>query len=166
MCFGFRTGFLGRRHYSSSPLSHHLEMTSLSSTQGSAVLRLRPTLMDQHLRACIFLYFEVPQSAPGWRYIASQSYFWRGRITLTHCKTTLLLHTPGSGLEPKCIRAAGSFLCPQPLRGQLSDTAPCIRHCAAPLTTPGQEHFPLLNLKILLEYKTPRRMSIAITTLN
>lgn len=79
-------------------LSSHFKITSLSLTRESTVLRLRPNMMDWHLRTHAVLYFEVSVGILGWHFITPQSSFYWGRITLIDCKTTLLPYTLGSKL--------------------------------------------------------------------
>lgn len=71
-------------------LSSHFKIASLALIWESTVLRLRANTINQHLRTRVVFYFEVPIGTFGWHFIIPQSSFYRGRITLIHCKTTLL----------------------------------------------------------------------------
>lgn len=62
-------------------LSSHFKIACLALIWESAVLRLRANTINQHLRTCVVLYFEVPVGTFGWHFIIPQSSFYRGRIT-------------------------------------------------------------------------------------
>lgn len=87
-------------------LSSHFKIASLALIWESTELRSQANMINQHLRTRVVLYFEVPVGTFGWHFIIPQSSFYRGRITLIHCKTTLL-----SSLHPRQWAATKTHAC-------------------------------------------------------
>lgn len=144
-------------------LSSHFKIASLALIWESTVLRLRANTINQHLRTCVVLYFEVPVGTFGWHFITPQSSFYRGRITLIHCKTTLLATLyRRQWAVTKMHKCNLIFLVPN----TSAKPAAWQCHIYKPLYCPADTPWLEAPLKILLEYKTARRIKIIITNLN